>query len=79
MIAFLSIAMLMALRTRTSSNGFFVRVEGEIADVEARLLQDVTFGSFLIASRSAGFGYGITWHSPFCSLAQRTDASGVIA
>ncbi|MOA58116.1 hypothetical protein D3C78_1824490 [compost metagenome] len=32
-----------------------------------------------IASRSAGFGYGMTWHSPFCSLAQRTEASGVIA
>ena len=37
-----------------------------------------TFGSLRIASRSAGFGYGITWHSPFCSFAQRTDASGVI-
>ncbi len=32
-----------------------------------------------MVSRSAGLGYGITWHSPFCSLAQRTEASGVIA
>jgi hypothetical protein len=31
-------------------------LERQIADVEARLFQTVTFGSFLIASMSAGFG-----------------------
>ncbi len=28
-----------------------------------------TFASLRIASTSAGFGYGMTWHSPFWSLA----------
>ena len=79
MIAFLSIAMLMALRTRTSSNGFFLRVERQIADIESRLLQDRDVRILPDRVEIGRIGYGITWHSSFWSLAQRTEASGVIA
>ena len=49
MIAFLLIAMLSALRTSALSNGFCVRVVGEIADVEALPAPcTVRFGSALM-------------------------------
>jgi hypothetical protein len=51
MMAFLLIAMLTALRMRTSSKGFFCRVVGEIADVQAGLLEHLTFGSFFGSRR----------------------------
>ena len=46
------------------------RVIGEVADVQTFALHQVDVG--------IGAGNGMTWHSPACSLANRTEASGVI-
>ena len=57
MMACLLIAMLSALRTSGSSNGFIMRVVGEVADVQPFLLHDgeVRRPAFS-AAMSAGFG-----------------------